>query len=338
MSHVKPEISHPQHGGNLSWLTRHYPNAPHPLIDLSTGITPYPYPLASQAGWQHRLADSADMQMAFNATARYYRTQPDTIALSSGMQPLMFALASLRFKTHGASQVALLSPSYSEHGHVWQSSGHPVEAITSLDALAQHAVVIITNPNNPDGQTFPPETLLALADQLAAQDGWLIVDESFADLTPALSIAACGKHNVITLHSCGKFFGAAGMRISSAVTTPEWTRWLRMAVGPWPVSTAACHLLPAMLDDGGWIETTRIQLAAEAAAWRVLLAQYVSIIGHTDLFTLTETPHAQTVYEQLAAQGILTRIFDYNPHWIRFGLPDSRHIERIGVSFSGLRA
>ena len=34
-----------RHGGQLSALRERYPEAPEPLIDLSTGINPFPYPL-----------------------------------------------------------------------------------------------------------------------------------------------------------------------------------------------------------------------------------------------------------------------------------------------------
>ena len=33
------------HGGDLEWARRHFPDAPEPRIDLSTGINPIAYPL-----------------------------------------------------------------------------------------------------------------------------------------------------------------------------------------------------------------------------------------------------------------------------------------------------
>src|SRR4051812_46172114 len=92
-----------QHGGNLSWLAQHYPEAPKPLIDLSTGINPYPYPLpAIPVEWHARLSDAVETQTTETAAAEYCKTTAEHVALASGMQPLMFTLAALRFKEKGA--------------------------------------------------------------------------------------------------------------------------------------------------------------------------------------------------------------------------------------------
>src|SRR3712207_7845033 len=49
--------------------------------------------------------------------------------------------------------------------------------------------------------------LLALADACAARGGWLIVDESFADLDPARSVVgATADRPIVVLRSFGKFF------------------------------------------------------------------------------------------------------------------------------------
>ena len=43
--------------------------------------------------------------------------------------------------------------------------------------------------------------------------------------------------------------------------------------------------------------------------------------GGTDLYTLVDVEDAKPLHDHLAQHGIWTRIFDYNPHWMRFGLP-----------------
>lgn len=326
-----------QHGGDLSWIAARYSHATRPLIDLSTGINPYAYPLPDlEPEWFHRLADSAELAEAHMAAAQYYRAgNPESITLAAGMQPLLFALAALRLKEYGASDIAVLSPTYGEHQRVWQAMGHRISFLTSLQKVSG-GVVIACNPNNPDGRVIPPASLLQLAQELAALDGWLIVDESFADLNPKLSIATAAQQqpNIAVLRSCGKFFGAAGLRVSAAVAPATWTQWLRVATGPWPLSTPACRLLPAMLQDAAWIGNMRARLEREAADWRGLLSQYFAPVGHTDLFTLVETDHASHWHEYLASQGILVRRFDYNPRWLRFGLPERAQLPRLQTAFA----
>ncbi|MDE3038780.1 MAG: aminotransferase class I/II-fold pyridoxal phosphate-dependent enzyme, partial [Pseudomonadota bacterium] len=184
MSDVNTGKAIEQHGGNLSQIAARYPQAPKPFIDLSTGINPYAYPLPGiEPEWFHRLAECSEVAAAHNAAAKYYQAaNPDTITLAAGMQPLMFALASLRIKECGGSKVSILSPAYGEHERVWRAMGHKVANVEALDNPAPGGVVIVCNPNNPDGRIIPPSRLMQLAESLAAHDGWLIVDESFADL------------------------------------------------------------------------------------------------------------------------------------------------------------
>ena len=192
MNNINTDKASAQHGGNLSLIAARYPKALHPFIDLSTGINPYPYAFSQiQPQWLQRLAESSEVAAAHQAAAEYYHLEnPNNIALAAGMQPLMFALAALRLKEHGVSKIAILPPTYGEHERVWQAIGHEILYATSLGNAVQSDVVIICNPNNPDGRIIPISELIALAEKLAAHDGWLIVDESFADIMPELSISS----------------------------------------------------------------------------------------------------------------------------------------------------
>lgn len=294
-------------------LRRAWPDAPTPWIDLSTGINPYAYPLPPAAPeWLHRLPDAEETTAAQRAAAHYYGVSPEQVALGAGMQPLMFALAMLRLKEHGSSTVAIPTPTYGEYARIWRMAGHEVR---ETDAAAE--VTLLCNPNNPDGRIHAtlPET------------EWLIIDEAFADAQPDISARLADSR--IILRSCGKFFGLAGMRASAALTPEPIAAWLRAAIGPWPLSTHACNILPTVLGDTQWIADMRARLERESAAWRATLAQHFSILGHTPLFTLVETPDATTWHARLAAHGIAVRAFDEHPRWLRFGLPDAAHIARI---------
>jgi cobalamin biosynthesis protein CobC len=54
----------------------------------------------------------------------------------------------------------------------------------------------------------------------------------------------------------------------------------------------------------------------------VLLTQHeLSVFGGTPLYALAGLRNAAALHEALARRHIWTRIFDYAPTWIRFGLP-----------------
>ena len=48
----------------------------------------------------------------------------------------------------------------------------------------------------------------------------------------------------------------------------------------------------------------------------------IHVLGGTSLFRLAKIPDAAAFATRLRRHGIHTRIFDYNPGWMRFGLPD----------------
>lgn len=313
-----------QHGGNLAAIAARYPDAAAPYIDLSTSINPYPYPFpAIKNEWLSRLAEPGAMRAAEQAAGRYYGGQA---VLAAGMQPLMLALAALRLHESGPSRVGVVTPTYSEHAPVWRALGH---AVVEAKAIGECDVAIVCNPNNPDGKIIQAAELMLLATRV----DWLIIDESFGDLIPGMGMAGA-RDNIIVLRSCGKFFGAAGLRVSAAITSESRARWLRDVMGPWPVSTAACHILPVMLDDVKWTEAMREKLAEEALEWRGVLARYFTPVGYTDLFTLVEHDDAAGWHAHLMQAGILARRFDYNPRWLRFGLPGKSQVARIEAALA----
>lgn len=337
-----------QHGGNLSFIARNFPDAPRPFIDLSTGINPYPYQFPTNShptglthlhsvvvpevgfspspprgeGTAYRLADVTEMEELRKSAASFYQTEAENINIASGMQPLMFALASLRLQKHGVTKIAILSPTYSEYEKIWNAAGHQVLLVYSLEELTKADVAIICNPNNPDGKIYTSAQIQGL------NNDWLIIDESFADLYSSPTTTHYPP-STIRMRSCGKFFGIAGMRISSVIAPKEISRWLRVVVGDWPVTTQACLQLPTMFADTDWIEQSRLCLEQESELWRRVLAKYFTIMGYTSLFTLVETDYSEFWHENLAKKGILVRKFAYNKQWLRFGLPDRKHLERI---------
>lgn len=302
---------------------------------MSTGINPYHYPLPEiRPEWLTRLPEPGETESML-AGARIYYGAPDNAAIvaGAGMQPLIAALAADRLRRYGKGRVAILSPTYCEHARVWLATGHEIFHRSGLETLEDRVdIVILCNPNNPDGRHWQPDILRLLAKRLEQRNGWLVVDESFADLAPELSLSkeASQLTNVFTLKSTGKFFGLPGLRASFAIVPPAYCEWLEVSTGAWPVSSAACHILTRAFADGKWITEMRRRLAGEAQQWREMLKVYAPIIGYTDLFTLLNVANVAVVADHLAEQGIAVRTFAEYPDWLRIGLPTREWRDRAG--------
>ncbi len=310
----------PAHGGDLATAEIRFGRPAGGWLDLSTGINPfsYPLPVLDPAVWERLPSGGLEEAARVGAAAAYGVADPESVVVAAGSQAVIQALPRLR----PFSRVAVVGPTYGEHTTCWSNAGHQLLPCETLDRVADAEVVVVTNPNNPDGRKHDPRRLLEVADGLASRGGLLVVDEAFADCTPELSLAGMVRSGVIVLRSFGKFFGLAGLRLGFAITEPGVARLLRLALGPWSVSGPALAVGVAGLADQAWIAETRRRLAGEAAALDGLLTRAgLSVVGGTHLFRLVNAPRAWALYEHLGQRGILVRPFAASPRWLRFGLP-----------------
>lgn len=318
------------HGGRIDAMARAFPGAPCPWIDLSTGINPHPYPLPPipDDAWE-RLPGEAARAACERAMAGAFGCDPAFCRAVGGTEVAIRQLpAILR-----AKRVAVRAPSYADHAESWRLAG--VEVATHPDPLAlagRADVVVIVNPNNPDGHRWPVESIEAARAELAQRSGWLIVDEAYADLDPALSAAPlAGRSGLIVLRSFGKFFGLAGVRLGAVLAPQEILRGIEDRLGGWDVSGPALEVGAAAYADREWQAATRDHLAERMQEMRALIASSaLEDRGGTDLFRFVRAPDANALWRHLGEQGIAVRRFAGDVHHLRVGLPaDSAAFNRL---------
>ena len=177
----------PAHGGDLAFATLHYGAPEGGWLDLSTGINPRPYPapIIAAAALARLPARDGLGRLTDAARSAYGLADGPGLIATPGSE---IALRLLPFFAPPGG-VTVLGPTYESHADAWRAAGREVAEIRSVDELpADAAILVVANPNNPDGRTIGRETLANLADRLAARSGLLVVDEAFADLAPELSL------------------------------------------------------------------------------------------------------------------------------------------------------
>ncbi|WP_225765124.1 threonine-phosphate decarboxylase CobD [Inquilinus sp. Marseille-Q2685] len=309
------------HGGDLAAAEARWGRPAQGWLDLSTGINPMPYPVRAidPAAW-HRLPQHDRLHRLLEIARACYGAPAGTpIIAAPGTQILIQLLPRLR----PGARVAILGPTYGEHAACWAAEGAAVATVGSLEEAAAAEVVVLVNPNNPDGRIVDSARLRALADDLAPRGGLLVVDEAFAEVTPWASVAAeAGRPGLLILRSFGKFFGLAGIRLGFALGASAEIDRLARWLGPWAVPGPAIEIGIAALSDRGWQDETRARLSAAADRLTGLLAAHgFADRGGTDLFRLVEHPQAARVWDRLGRAGILVRPFPARPPLLRFGLP-----------------
>ena len=319
-SEAEPTTPPPEHGGDLATATARFGRPAEGWLDLSTGISPHPYPLPepSAAAW-HRLPEPDGLEAI---AARYYAA-PEPLPVP-GSQAAIGLLPAL----WPASRVAIPEPEYAEHAAAWRRWGHRVERIAPQrlaagpDADTPWEVLVLSHPNNPTGAGYPLATLRTWRDHLASRGGCLIADEAFADAEPAASLAPeTGEAGLIVLRSLGKFFGLAGARVGFVLAAPPIRERLAAVLGPWPLAGPARQAAAGALADLPWQQAQRARLAqARAALAEALSEAGLPPSGGTALFQWVPCSAPRALQEALAHHGIWIRAFD-DPPGVRLGLP-----------------
>lgn len=321
------------HGGGLAAAQAHFGTGDLPWMDLSTGINPHPWPVPSMAIDWAGLPDEGGLRALEVAASRHFGVRPDHLCAVPGTEIGLRLVGRLI----GGSGFHI-APTYRTHGEMMPGS----VALSVADlAQADGATLILANPNNPDGRLFDRATLHDLLAR-RGDEGWLLVDEAFADSTPDASLA--GKvgpdHRLILFRSFGKYFGLAGVRLGFVLGPPAIMTQVRERLGAWPLSAPAIAIGMAAYRDRDWIDATQIGLMESASMLDACLRRAgLSPAGACPLFRLIDVDDAHRLFDGLARRAILTRPFADNRRWLRIGLPpDSAALDRLAEALAGALA
>ncbi len=317
-----------RHGGGLMKAAAAYPDAPRPWLDLSTGINPEPWrgPRAPEAEL-NRLPDPGALAALETAAASAFGSASERTAAAAGAEAAIRLLPLLL----GVRSVEIVGPTYGAHAEAWRAAGVATRLIApDQAATSQAGVLVIVNPNNPDGRLTRRADLIAMARQRSAAGRWLVVDESFIECAPGDSVSDLVEPGLIVLRSFGKFYGLAGVRLGFMLAAPGLIARLRALLGDWPVGADALIMGRGAYADADWRRRTEAALAERADRLDdVLLRAGFHIVGGTSLFRMTRTPNAALWFQHLCRAGVLTRPFDHTPDGLRFGVPSERDLPRL---------
>ena len=324
-----------KHGGNLIQIASKYGSDPRAWLDLSTGVSPFTYPVGEipLQVW-NRLPETGD-GLEF-AAREYYGAASEPVSVAGSQAAIMALPGVLTLELGRCGTIVLPRVGYKEHQHAWaefQSGGQEwqldfYDDFPSEQQIADSDVVLVINPNNPSGGFNQRNDLALVRQAMAAKGGYLIVDEAFADCTPEISMlggvsenSAADSRGLIVLRSVGKFFGLAGARAGFVFAEPLIKALLQETLGPWTVTGPARWVLKKALADRHWQQETKQKIAAASAHLNQLLDRYIAADrAGTALFTTVYLPDAPRCHDLLCQHQVLTRLCD-EKNALRFGLP-----------------
>jgi histidinol-phosphate aminotransferase/threonine-phosphate decarboxylase len=206
------------------------------------------------------------------AAAAYVDCAPDRVVPTPG------GLAAIRLTVEttvsAGDSVLVPYPSFGEYDREVRLQGAdpkyvPHDRVLETDP-ADHALVVVCNPNNPTGDAYDGDRLRTYADRCRAAGTPLLVDEAFLGFTDRASLA--GRPGVVAARSLTKLFGLPGLRAGFAVATGSVGERLATARRAWTLGRPAADVGVHCMDATEFVAATRARVRDERARMRASLA------------------------------------------------------------------
>jgi histidinol-phosphate aminotransferase/threonine-phosphate decarboxylase len=197
------------------------------------------------------------------AAGEYVDCEPRCVVPTpGGLAAIRLAIQTV---VRSGESVVVPYPSFGEYAREVRLQGGepsfvPADEVLATDP-ADHAMVVLCNPNNPTGASYDHRRLLAYAEQCREADTVLLVDEAFLGFTELPSLAE--TDGVVVARSLTKLFGLPGLRTGFAVATGDLRERLEAARRTWTVGEPAVAVGEYCLRQTEFIAETRERVAAE---------------------------------------------------------------------------
>jgi histidinol-phosphate aminotransferase len=209
-----------------------------------------------------------------------------------------------------------------------------------LAAIERHrpALIWIAYPNNPTGNLFRREDVLAV---VQASPGLVVVDEAYHAFSGGESfLADAGRlANLVVVRTLSKL-GLAGLRVGLAVGKRDWLAQFDKVRLPYNVNVLSAAAAEFVLAHRAVLEEQAARILAERARLEAALDGIAEVRRFPSAanFVLVRVPDGPRAFEGLKARGILVRNFHGShpllAHCLRLtvGSPDenTRLLEALG--------
>lgn len=168
-------------------------------------------------------------------------------------------------------------------------------------------LMFICSPNNPSGNSFPMEQMLALAD---AFNGVLVVDEAYIDFAnqPSLLTVLPKYKNLIVLQTLSKAYGLAGLRLGLAFADAEIMSIFAKVKYPYNINLAGMERAKELLARDVNAEIELLKSERERAAAALEQMQCVEKVFPSDAnFLLVRVNDARGLYNALIEEQVIVR-------------------------------
>jgi threonine-phosphate decarboxylase len=360
-------IDVPPHGGQLHRIAELFGVPVSGLLDFSANINPDGPPASVVEALREALSDPTvlsqypdleERQLRLSISA-YSGIAPEAIVVANGFVPLLDAV----LRALPIRRCLLPVPAFGEYRSALERAGvtitphvldqgadfryQPEDLLRAL-TTGHHDAILLANPQNPSGVLCERATLIALIEEAAKRNLFVLLDEAFIDYAPRHSMVGEIERfsNLIVFRSVTKFHGCPGLRVAYAAATGAVTRAVQRNLPPWPITTLAAIAVRAALGDAIYAERT---LLLNRERREHLLAEIEALGFHTYpaaanffLIRFQSIAEGQDCWEQLIrSHGIVLRhctTFEgLSRDHLRCAVRDEEHNARLAKALGRLR-
>lgn len=304
-----PEIF--PHGGGVEAAAKKWNCEPDEVLDLSTGLHPQGAPVWLPEWMKAHTSLVAhypdrDGEPARTALADEFGVELENVLITAGAQ----ALIEVVFQAMAWQSLAIEVPCYNEPIRCAMRAGCLVLPFEHGCDIPESDALWWTSPANPSGNTEPfPEGFAGL------------LDESYMPFSQRRELGR--MESVIRLGSLTKNLCIPGLRLGYVIADAKTIRQLNKWLPPWPASTLALHLLPALLKEADQrdkqtvLARQRLSELLQKNDWQVRPSQASFLLARPE-----------KGIPDFVRFRILVRIFpewSQLTGWIRFGMPGNEN-------------
>jgi histidinol-phosphate/aromatic aminotransferase/cobyric acid decarboxylase-like protein len=303
---------------------------PERILDFSVNVNPYgPTPFMREAIRAAAIERYPDPSAAGarHALAGAWGVEPAGVVLGAGAAELLWVIT--RACVRAGDLVVIAAPTFSEARLAALAAGAEVVEVRAraedgfrperlADAIAARhpRLAYVCAPNNPTGQAWPVEELVALARR--CPDTLLVVDQSFLSLSERHADAAVSvPDNVVRVRSLTKDHAIPGARVGAALATRALAATFEAARPAWSTGAVTQAAAIAAAAEQPFVAESRARLLADRAAMlEGVRALGLEPVPSSTVFVLVPVGDAEAWRAKLLRRdGILAR------DCASFGLP-----------------
>jgi histidinol-phosphate aminotransferase len=198
------------------------------------------------------------------ALARFYGVQPENLLASRGSDEAIDLLVRSYCRA-GEDAILICAPTFGMYGVAARVQGAEVLTVplqresgygcdfaavrAQCTAKANVKLVFLCSPNNPTGNRFDAQSIVALARDLEGR-ALLIVDEAYVEFAEAPSLAGQLQSlpGVVLLRTLSKAYALAGARCGALIAHPDIVALLRKVIQPYAVTQLTIEAVFAALE------------------------------------------------------------------------------------------